>query len=317
MRPGVTSHPALELSGVTKTFGERKAVDRLDLQVPAGSVFGLLGPNGAGKSTTIRMALNILAPDEGSVRVLGAPHSDGLGDRVGYLPEERGLYLKMKVVDLLVYMAAIKGVPAVESRRRIGGWLERMELAEWRDRKVQDLSKGMQQKIQFIATILHEPDLVVLDEPFAGLDPINTNLLKDIVIELHASGRTIVFSTHIMEQAERLCDSICLINGGRKVLEGSLVEVKGRYGRDTVALRFEGDGAFLSEHPLVRAVNNYTSYVELRLRDGADPQALLADLVGRVQVRRFEVVEPSLHDIFIERVRETSERASARGAVGE
>ena len=282
------------------------AVDRLDLEMHAGQIHGLLGPNGAGKTTTIRMALNIYVPDSGTVRLFGGPPSQSTADRIGYMPEERGLYTKMKVHDLLVFLAALKGLTPRESRPRIGRWLERMELADRRDRKVQDLSKGLQQKIQFIGTILHEPELIVLDEPFSGLDPINANMLKDIMVELRQAGRTIIFSTHVMEQAERLCDSICLINVGRKVLEGSMVSVKRSYGHNAVALAYDGDGSFLRTHPLVRSVNDYNAYVEVRLAEGADPQRLLADLVGRLRVKRFEIVEPSLHDIFIQRVGETS-----------
>jgi ABC-2 type transport system ATP-binding protein len=313
MSPDPSSTPALALAGVSKSFGDKKAVDRLDLEVPAGSIFGLLGPNGAGKSTTIRIALNVYAPDAGTVKVLGEPFSPAASGRIGYLPEERGLYTKMRIGDLLIFMAAIKGMPSHEARPRIDQWLARMELTDWRDRKLQELSKGMQQKIQFIATVLHDPELIVLDEPFSGLDPINTDLLKGIMLDLHQRGRTIIFSTHIMEQAERLCDAICLINGGRKVLEGRLDAIKGRYGRNTVALAFDGDGAFLSTHPLVRSVNRSKSHVELKLSDGADPQVLLHEAVGRVRVTRFEVVEPSLHDIFIERVAETREGQVSAG----
>ena len=298
---------ALSLRNVSKTFGEKRAVVDLNLEVPSGSVFGLLGPNGAGKSTSIRMALNIYEPDAGTVQVFGQPHSSLTVNRIGYLPEERGLYTKMRVSDLLVYLAAIKGIAPAEARPRITRWLSRVDLSAFADKKVQELSKGMQQKVQFIATILHEPELVVLDEPFSGLDPINTNLLKDFIVELRQQGRTIIFSTHIMEQAERLCDAICVINGGRKVLEGAMAEIKGRYGRNTVALAFDGDGSFLNQHPLVRTMNNYNTYVEVRLVDEADPQQLLASIVPRVRVRRFEVIEPSLHEIFIERVKETSQ----------
>jgi len=307
---------ALSLQNINKSFGEKRAVIGLSLEVPEGRVFGLLGPNGAGKSTSIRMALNIYIPDSGKVLVFGQPHGPATPNRIGYLPEERGLYTKMKVVDLLIYLAAIKGVTAAEAKPRIDRWLERVELTSVKEKKVQELSKGMQQKIQFIATILHQPDLIILDEPFSGLDPINTNLLKDFIVELREQGRTIIFSTHIMEQAERLCDSICLINSGRKVLEGTVSEVKGRYGRNTVALAFDGDGSFLRGHRLIRTTNNYNTYVEVRLAEGADPQDLLTDIASRVRVRRFEVIEPSLHEIFIERVKETNEMPAETVAHG-
>ena len=299
--------PALLLDNVSKSFGDKAAVRELSMQVPAGAVFGLLGPNGAGKSTTIRMALNIYVPDSGTVRVFGRAHGGNLSNSIGYLPEERGLYTKMKVADMLRFMGAIKGVPAGEVNARIGRWLERIELPGCEEKKVHELSKGMQQKVQFVATVLHNPELIILDEPFSGLDPINANLLKDIIVDLRAQGRAIIFSTHVMEQAERLCDEICLINSGQKILEGPVSSIRGRYGRNAIALAFAGDGAFLQRHPLVKSVNEYNSYVELRLVDGADPQALLSDIVGRVRVTRFEVLEPSLHDIFIERVTQTQQ----------
>jgi len=293
---------ALSLKGIRKSFGEKQAVRGLDLEIPAGKVFGLLGPNGAGKSTTIRIAMDIYRPDAGSVTILGRSPSPEVSARVGYMPEERGIYTRMRVKDVLVFMAAIRGLPASVAGPRADRWLRRLELEAWSGRKVLELSKGMQQKVQFIATILHEPELVVLDEPFSGLDPINAQVLKDIIVELRAQGRTIIFSTHVMEQAERLCDALCVIHDGRKVLEGTVEEIKGRYGRNTISVAFEGDDGFLRSHPLVASCNAYSSSMDLRLAEGADPQALLADMVKRVKVRRFEVVEPSLHDIFIEQV---------------
>ena len=307
MSQSTGGQPALRLDNVSKSFGDKAAVRGLSMEVPAGAVFGLLGPNGAGKSTTIRMALNIYVPDTGTVRIFGRAHGGNVSNSIGYLPEERGLYTRMKVGDMLRFMGAIKGVPASEVNARIGRWLERIELPGCEDKKVHELSKGMQQKVQFVATVLHDPDLIVLDEPFSGLDPINANLLKDIIVDLRAQGRAIIFSTHVMEQAERLCDQICLINSGQKVLEGSVSSIRGRYGRNAVALAYTGDGAFLQRHPLVKSVNEYNAYLELRLAEGADPQALLAEIVGRVKVTRFEVLEPSLHDIFIERVTETQQ----------
>ena len=301
--------PALRLDNVSKSFGDKVAVKDLSMEVPSGAVFGLLGPNGAGKSTTIRMALNIYVPDTGTVRVFGKPHGGNVSNSIGYLPEERGLYTKMKVADMLRFMGAIKGVDAAEVNKRIGRWLERIDLPGCEEKRVHELSKGMQQKVQFVATVLHNPDLIVLDEPFSGLDPINANLLKDIIVDLRAQGRAIIFSTHVMEQAERLCDQICLINSGQKILEGSVPSIRGRYGRNAIALAYTGDGAFLHRHPQVKSVNDYNAYLELRLADGADPQSLLADIVGRVKVTRFEVLEPSLHDIFIERVTQTQQAA--------
>ena len=296
----------LSLSRISKSFGEKQAVSELDLEIQRGAIFGLLGQNGAGKSTTIRMALNIYVPDSGQVRIFGQPHAPGVMDRVGYLPEERGLYTKMKVVDLLVYTANIKGIPVSDARKRVDRWLERVELPGVRDKKPVELSKGMQQKIQFIATVMHEPELIVLDEPFSGLDPVNLGVLKDLVLELRGKGATIIFSTHIMEQAERLCDAICLIHAGRSILNDTVTSIKEREGRNTIALAFDGDGSFLRQHRMVANVDSYPSYVELWLSDGADPQALLGEIASRVRVRRFEIVAPSLHDIFIRHVRQAS-----------
>jgi len=303
------SADAVTFADVSKSYDTKRAVSGLSMTVPRGSIFGLLGPNGAGKTTSIRMMLNIYAPDTGAIRVLGQPWSEDLKSRIGYLPEERGLYTRMKVGDILVFMAGIKGVAAAEAAKRARSWLARLELGDTWEKKIQELSKGMQQKVQFVSTVLHEPELIILDEPFSGLDPINTNVLKDIMVELHGRGRTIIFSTHIMEQVERLCEGICLINEGRMILGGNLHEIKGRYGRNTVALAFEGDGAFLKNHPLVKRTSVYNAYMEITLADGADPQSLLKDAMGRVRISRFEVQEPSLHDIFIERVGATKEAA--------
>jgi ABC-2 type transport system ATP-binding protein len=312
---------AITITNASKSFGEKKAVVDLSLSVPHGSLYGLIGPNGAGKTTTIRMALNIYAPDTGAIEVLGRPMSEEQKAQIGYLPEERGLYTKMKVGDLLVFAAGIKGVGSRDAARRALRWLDRLGLADCWDKKLEDLSKGMQQKVQFIATVLHEPDLVVLDEPFSGLDPINTDVLRDIILEMRERGRTVIFSTHIMEQVERLCDYVCMINEGRKVLDGSLPEVKGAHGRDTVALAFDGDGSFLEGHPLVRQVSAHRGYVEVALRDGADPQELLREVASRVRLSRFEITEPSMHDIFVERVEATGgtverEEAESGASVG-
>jgi ABC-2 type transport system ATP-binding protein len=223
---------AIELSGVSKTFGKFKAVDGLSFVVPRGRVFGLLGPNGAGKTTTIRMIMNITAPDQGEIRILGAPMSRGTQNRIGYLPEERGLYRKMKVLDHLYFLAAIKEVSREKAKERIGEWLDKMELRPWLNKKVDELSKGMQQKVQFIATIVHDPEILILDEVFSGLDPINTALIKDYLTEFRSRGKTIVFSTHVLEQAEKLCDEICLVAKSKKILEGNLKDLKKQYAGD-------------------------------------------------------------------------------------
>lgn len=296
------SDAVIEARDVVKRYGDFLAVDRVSMAVPRGSIFGLLGPNGAGKSSTIRMLLRIMLPDEGSVRVLGGDVAALDVDRIGYLPEERGLYKKMKVGDVLMFFAEIKGVARVEARRRAGDWLERMGLLDRAGKAVDELSKGMQQKVQFIATVIHEPELLILDEPFSGLDPINANALRDIILDFHRRGHTVVFSTHMMEQVEKMCEHICLINKGRVVLSGTLASVKKQYGHNGVSVRFNGDGAFLKALPEVTSFQDHGNELFLRLRDGADPARVLDAARGRVEVLRFEVAEPSVHDIFVERV---------------
>jgi ABC-2 type transport system ATP-binding protein len=290
----------VELDNVRKSYDQFVAVDDLSFAIPGGQIFGLLGPNGAGKTSTIRMMLGITIPDSGQVRIFGEPFRRGLLRRIGYLPEERGLYKKMKVGEHLVFLGELSGMSAGEAGARARRWCERLEISSWSDKKVEELSKGMQQKIQFIATILHEPEFIVMDEPFAGLDPVNATLLKDVLLELKQQGRTILFSTHRMDQVERLCDSICLINRGRAVLAGDLKQVKGRYGRNHVQVEYEGDGGFLDDRALVESSNNYGNYVEVRLAPGADAQELLRRIAARARVSKFELVEPSLEEIFID-----------------
>jgi ABC-2 type transport system ATP-binding protein len=297
--------PVVEIRDVVKRFGGLTAVDRVTFSVPRGSIYGLLGPNGAGKSTTIRMALRIILPDEGSIRVLGKDLAAVEVDRIGYLPEERGLYKKMRVLDVLTFFGEIHGLARAPARRRAGEWLDRMQLADRAMKSVEELSKGMQQKVQFIATVLHEPELLVLDEPFSGLDPVNANVLKDIILDYHRRGHTVVFSTHMMEQVDQLCEHICLINRGRVVLEGALPAIKRRYGHNGVSIRVSGDGGFLKSLPEVASVQDHGNEMFLRLRDGASPSRILDAARERVDVLRFEVAEPSIHDIFIERVSES------------
>jgi ABC-2 type transport system ATP-binding protein len=294
---------AIALDGVTKAFEGHVAVSDLTLAIPAGSVFGLLGPNGAGKTTTLRMVMNVLAPDAGTVRLLGRPADQAARDRVGYLPEERGLYPRMVVEEQLVFLAAAKGVPRREAARRLSPWLERLGLSEWRRRRVNELSKGMQQKVQLVSTLLHEPDLLILDEPLSGLDPVGAEVVRDVLLELRRQGRTLVLSSHEMETVERLCDAIALINRGKKVLDGPVREVKSRYGRNAIVLAYEGDGSFLAALPGVAKLTDFGRYVELRIGDGADPQQILREAAARLRLSRFEIVEPSLRDIFVERVR--------------
>ena len=293
---------AVSLQDLVKTFGTHRAVDGISLEIPKGIIFGLIGPNGAGKTTTIRMILDILRPDSGQVRILGQPAGDQVKERIGYLPEERGLYRKTKVLDMLEYLGSLRGASPGEARREGSAWLDRLQLADWKARKVEDLSKGMQQKVQFIGAILRKPDLLILDEPFSGLDPVNQNLFKDVMLELNRGGATIIFSTHQMETAEKLCKEIALINRGRLVLQGPLGQVKSRFGKNSVLVEFDGDGTFLAGLPGVARVDDYGRYQEVRLTDGADPQSLLRAAVGRVTLRRFEIVEPTLHNIFLEQV---------------
>ena len=303
----VDSTPAIELRGISKTYGTFKAVEPLDLVVPRGSTYGLLGPNGAGKTTTIRMALRILEPDTGSVHILGKPQSQEGLDRIGYLPEERGVYRRMKVRALLEFFGELKGLKPRDARPRIDKWLERMSLADRADAKLQELSKGMQQKVQFVSAILHDPEIVILDEPFSGLDPINQRVLREIVSELRAAGRTIIFSTHIIEHAERICDNVGIIARGRKVADGSIAAVKAAHGGEYVALRLEDWTADAVESirrlPHVQQVREHGKDLEIALREEADPQELLRHLVGNgLRLRRYELTEPSLEQIFIDRV---------------
>lgn len=300
-----TSHPTVRLDRVTKRFGDFTAVNDLSLAVCAGRIYGLLGPNGAGKTTTIRMIVNITAPDTGRIELFGQHITGALQDRIGYLPEERGLYKKMKISAQLRFFAELKDVPGKEVEGRIDRWLARLKLTEWKNKKAIELSKGMQQKVQFIAAILHEPDLLILDEPFSGLDPVNVELMKEIVLDLKAGGKTIIFSTHQMEVAEKICDDICLLNGSRKVLDGSLREIKQGFGRNSVALRIEGGNGILDDPALVSKLEQHSDEIEVLLAPGANAQELLKKLVASgALVSKFEMIEPSLNDIFIQKVSE-------------
>jgi ABC-2 type transport system ATP-binding protein len=303
------SELAIDIQRVAKSFDGHVAVKELSLAVPRGSVYGLLGPNGAGKTTTIRMILNVIAPDTGAIRVLGAPSGDiGVVDRVGYLPEERGLYRKMKVRRVLRFLGELKGLSAREADRRIDGWLGRLGLAGWDEKKVDELSRGMQQKVQFIGTLLHDPELVILDEPFSGLDPINAQALTDTVVELRQRGRTVIFSTHLMDNAERLCDSVCIIAGGQKVLDGPVAEVRSAHAGRTIALALANGTSsaidqILDDRSIVERVDRTSRTIEIELADGAKAKELLARLVSAdAEINRFEVVQPSLHKIFLQRV---------------
>jgi len=308
------SDPAIEIRNVVKRYEGHLAVRELSLRVPRGTVYGLLGPNGAGKTTTIRMIMNIIAPDAGEIRVLGVPSSDpSITDRVGYLPEERGLYRKMRVRDVLIFLGRLKGVPRRELPARVDRWLERFQLrghggVDWGASRVDELSRGMQQKVQFIGALLHEPELVILDEPFSGLDPVNAQALKDTVAELRSQGRTVIFSTHVMENAERMCDAVCIIARGEKVLDGAVSDVRGAHANHTVALTFE-ETPPEAVHTLLRDPRRVarpalpSRQMELELHAQVDAQALLAELLSAgARLERFELVRPSLHRIFLEQV---------------
>jgi ABC-2 type transport system ATP-binding protein len=295
----------VELNNVSKSFGEFTAVRELSLSVRAGRIFGLLGPNGAGKTTSIRMIVNITAPDTGSITLFGRKIDGALQDRIGYLPEERGLYKRMKVVDQLRFFAELKNVRGKEVEKRIDDWLARLKLSEWKQKKSMELSKGMQQKIQFITAVLHEPDLLILDEPFSGLDPVNVELLKEVVLDLKRQGKTIIFSTHQMGIAEEICDDICLINRSEKVFEGRLREIKSSFGRNAVALRYEGGDGALDDRALVSKIERRADETEALLAPGADAQSLLRRLVeSGATISKFEMIEPSLHQIFVAKVTE-------------
>jgi ABC-2 type transport system ATP-binding protein len=288
---------AIELEHVSKNFGKHVAVDGLDLTVPEGAVHGFIGPNGSGKTTTLRIILRIFFPDRGVVRVLGLEHGAAADDRIGYLPEERGLYKKMRLRDVLRFHAELKG--RRDCRRAIDDWLSRMDLTAWADKRVETLSKGMSQKVQFIAAVIAEPKLLILDEPFSGLDPVNMETLKDVVLELKRRGTTVLFSTHDMDVAERMCDTIFMIFRGRKVLDGTLQSIQNQYGEDTIRVRTSAGNGALENLPGVVRVNDYGQDQELRIAPGADSQAVLTELARRTRIERFELARPSLHDIFL------------------
>jgi ABC-2 type transport system ATP-binding protein len=289
--------PAVEIREVTKTFGNHVAVDDLSLEVPTGSIYGFIGPNGSGKTTTLRMIMRILHPDRGEISVLGEHTLGAASDRVGYLPEERGLYKQMIVRDVLRFYAELKG--ARNNKATIAQWLERMDLTAWADKKVSTLSKGMSQKVQFIATVVARPELVLLDEPFSGLDPVNAVVLREAVLDLKRTGTTVIFSTHDMAVAEEMCDFIFMIYKGRKVLDGTLDAIQNTYGSDTLRVQLEGNGRPLDDLPGVAKITDHGNLQELRLDKGADTQRLLGLLMARGQVRHFELTRPSLHDIFV------------------
>lgn len=290
----------IKAENLRKQYASVVAVDDVSLEVQRGKIFGLIGPNGAGKTTTIRMLLNIISPDRGTITFDGAPFSQSIQNRIGYLPEERGLYKKNKLLDTILYFASLRGVPANVAKKSALEWLRRFDIEAYAKRKVEELSKGNQQKVQFIISILHNPDFVVLDEPFSGLDPVNQIVLKEILQDLKQDGKAIIFSTHQMESAEKLCDEICLINRGKIVLEGDIKEVKQRAGRNSVHIEFLGDGSFLSTLPNVKKATVYENFAELQLNGDLSSRELLSSVASKLEVRKFEFVEPSLNSIFLD-----------------
>jgi len=317
------TEPAIRIRGVTKTFGSNTAVRDLDLEVPTGSVCGFLGPNGAGKTTTIRMVMSIFGPDSGSIEVLGRKSAIESKDRIGYLPEERGVYKKMRVGEFLRYMATLKGLKPTGLNNQIDEWLERVDLPGVRKKKCEELSKGMQQKVQFLAAVIHDPELLILDEPFSGLDPVNVRLIRSLIDEMHQRGKTIIFSTHVLSSAEALCDRIFMINRGQKVLDGSIHGIRDRFDPKTLIIEpVEGaDGAF-GRIDSTGGVKSTTlsgggAWVEAHLTDGADPQRVMRELMDACPVRRIELRRASLEDIFITLVDPGDSEDSLRAALSE
>jgi len=297
--------PAIAIRSVRKQFGAYLAVNDLTLDVPEGSIYGFIGPNGSGKTTTIRMVMNIILPDAGDIRVLGQPVTSSSRDDIGYLPEERGLYKKMQVRRLLRYYGQLKGRSIADLDPVIKHWLDRLRLTEWADKRIDQLSKGMAQKVQFISAIVAQPKLLILDEPFSGLDPVNAESLRDAVFELRRSGTTVVFSTHDMSTAEKMCDRIFMIFRGNKVLDGSLDEIQAQYGHDTVRVRTTGGAAILQGLAGVESVNDHGNVQDVRL--AGDPQAFLRQLIEKTSVQQFEITKPSLHDVFVRIARPTAD----------
>lgn len=292
---------ALVLDGVTKRFGKNVAVDSMSMKIPQGSIYGFLGPNGSGKTTTIRMVMSILYPDEGAIRILGQPNAESVKDRLGYLPEEKGLYKKMQTAEILAYFGRLKGMDGHLAKQKANDLLDQYGLGDRKDAKCESMSKGMGQKVQLLGTIIHDPELVILDEPFSGLDPVNMELMRDVILSMKKEGRTVIFSTHVMAQAEQICDSILLVNKGKKILDGSITDVKSTAGGG-VLVDYTGDGAALRGLPGVKRVNDSGNHAELILEDDADPQEILKALVGKVTIRRFDIREASLHEIFVRAV---------------
>lgn len=298
------SEYVLELEGLVKDYDNKRAVDFISFKVKRGEIVGLLGPNGAGKTTTLRMILNIIAPDSGTIKILGEHFSEKMKDRIGFLPEERGLYRKMQLMETLYFFGALKGMKAPAIKTRGLELLKKFELEKYQDRKVEELSKGMAQKLQFITTIIHAPELLILDEPFSGLDPVNIELVKDVILEMKRDGISIIFSTHLMDYAEKIVDSVVMINKGQKVLDGPLSAVKADFGAKFIRLKYDGDASFVQSLDYVRSVKDYGKEMEIEPLHIDKKNQLLKDLIDRVSINAFHVTEPSLNSIFIRKVNE-------------
>ena len=292
---------AVVLDRVRKNFGDFVAVNDVSLRIPQGSIYGFLGPNGAGKTTTIRMMMSIFYPDSGTINILGQPNSEVIKDRLGYLPEEKGLYKNMKAGDLVAYFGRLKGMSKKDARTRGNALLEQFGLGEWINAKCKALSKGMGQKVQILSTLMHNPELVILDEPFSGLDPVNTEVVRDIILDMKRAGKTVIFSTHVMEHAEQICDHVVLINKGRILIDGPITQVRSA-GGSTIQLDYDGDGAVLKTLTGVTRVNDAGKHAEFVLAPQFDADDLLKQIVGKVKVRRFDTREASLHEIFVRTV---------------
>ncbi len=295
----------LDVSHISKSYGDHKAVDNISFSLEKGSVYGILGPNGAGKTTTIRMVMNIIIPDSGDINLFGQKLSEDLKNRIGYLPEERGLYPKMKVIDMLVFLGELHLMKNSEALNKAISWLGRLGLKEHANKKVEELSKGMQQKVQIIGSLLHDPDLIILDEPFSGLDPVNTNLIKDIILEMKASGKAIMLSTHMMEAAEKLCDQIMMINHGHIVLEGALQPVLEAHGTSSIQVEYTGNAGFVRELPMVETADIYSNYFEVRLKDHQNRNMFIEELIKKIDIHSFKTMQSSLNEIFIRLAGET------------
>ncbi len=298
----------IEVRDITKRYGSFTAVENVSFNVEKGRIFGVLGPNGAGKTTTIRMINYITVPDQGEVIINGNPAGPQSQKLIGYLPEERGLYKKMKVGEQLIYLARLKGMSDYDARKSLKYWLDRFNASDWTKKKLGELSKGQQQKIQFISTIAHDPEICIFDEPFSGLDPINSELLREVIIELNQKGKTILFATHRMEQVEQMCDDICLFNEGKILLTGPLSDIKRSLGKNTVKIEFTGDGSFIDNLENVRVNNRSSNFAEIRLLEGVTEQQILREAIKHVDLTHFEFVQPSLNEIFITTVNDASAR---------